>query len=81
MKTFKSIKMKNINSKVVFLLLLALTITAPSCKKFLEPEPISEIPAGKMWQNQRDVNSGIAEIYSSFRTALNANYFSWGEMR
>ena len=81
MKTFKKNKMKNINSKVVFLLLLALTITAPSCKKFLEPEPISEIPAGKMWQNQRDVNSGIAEIYSSFRTALNANYFSWGEMR
>src|SRR5690606_19029175 len=52
-----------------------------SCKKFLDPKPISEIPAENMWKNQRDVNAGIAEVYSSFRTALNSNYFAWGEMR
>jgi tetratricopeptide (TPR) repeat protein len=34
-----------------------------------------------MWQNQRDVNAGIAEIYASFRLALLDNYFFWGEMR
>ena len=47
----------------------------------LNVDPISEIPAGEMWQNQRDVNAGIAEIYSSFRTALRTNWFCWGEMR
>ena len=51
-----------------------------SCK-LLSVDPISEIPESQMWQNQRDVNAGIAEIYSSFRTALRTNWFSWGEMR
>ena len=51
-----------------------------SCK-LLSVDPISEIPQSQMWQNQRDVNAGIAEIYSSFRTALRTNWFSWGEMR
>lgn len=51
-----------------------------SCS-FINVDPLSEIPKDQMWQNQRDVNAGIAEIYSSFRTALRSNYFSWGEMR
>lgn len=61
-------------------IIVATTITLPSCD-FLELDPISEIPKENMWQNQRDVNAGIAEIYSSFRTAMRTNYFSWGEMR
>ncbi len=58
-----------------------LGLSLASCSGFLDLDPISEIPEDKMWQNQRDVNAGIAEIYSSFRTALKTNYFSWGEMR
>lgn len=60
--------------------LLAATIFVPSCD-FLDMGPVSEIPADNMWQNQRDVNAGIAEIYASFRTALRTNWFCWGEMR
>lgn len=55
--------------------------TSFSSCDFLDLDPISEIPADNMWQNQRDVNAGIAEIYASFRTAMKTNYFSWGEMR
>ena len=55
-------------------------LLAASCS-LLDVDPISEIPQSQMWQNQRDVNAGIAEIYSSFRTALRTNWFSWGEMR
>lgn len=57
-----------------------LAALASSCS-FINVNPVSEIPASQMWQNQRDVNAGIAEIYSSFRTAMRSNYFSWGEMR
>ncbi|MCM1501336.1 MAG: RagB/SusD family nutrient uptake outer membrane protein [Bacteroidales bacterium] len=48
---------------------------------WLDVDPVSEIPGHLMWQNQRDVNAGIAEIYSSFRTAMRTNWFCWGEMR
>jgi len=68
----------NIKSSIVCLLGVALL--AGSCN-YLNVDPISEIPKSQMWQNQRDVNAGIAEIYSSFRTALKTNWFCWGEMR
>lgn len=60
---------------------LAGTLLLMNSCTLLSVDPISEIPQNKMWQNQRDVNAGIAEIYSSFRTALRTNWFSWGEMR
>jgi hypothetical protein len=59
---------------------LGASVIAASCD-ILKVDPISEIPQSQMWQNQRDVNAGIAEIYSSFRTALRTNWFCWGEMR
>lgn len=72
-----TIKMK----KFISISLIALAMTSVSSCRFLEVEPSSEIPASKMWQNQRDVNAGIAEIYASFRTAMKTNWFCWGEMR
>ena len=71
--------MKQYTHSLIVCLLGAL-LMAPSCN-LLNVDPISEIPASQMWQNQRDVNAGIAEIYSSFRTALRTNWFCWGEMR
>ena len=61
-------------------LFISIVFLFSSCD-FLELDPISEIPAENMWQNQRDVNAGIADIYASFRMALLDNYFFWGEMR
>ncbi len=60
--------------------MLGASAAATSCN-IINCDPISEIPAGRMWQNERDVNAGIAEIYSSFRTAMRTNWFCWGEMR
>ena len=71
--------MRNI-IKSSIICLLGASLLANSCK-LLNVDPISEIPASQMWQNQRDVNAGIAEIYASFRTALKTNWFCWGEMR
>lgn len=62
-------------------LCLALALVAAFSCRMLNVDPVSEIPASQMWQNQRDVNAGIAEIYSSFRTAMKTNWFCWGEMR
>ena len=81
MKLNKRNNMKNLSRQLAMGLLALMAFNFTSCKKFLDVDPISEIPADKMWQNQRDVNAGIAEIYSSFRIALNSNYFNWGEMR
>ena len=64
--------------KIALAGLLGLAVTG--CD-YLNVDPTSEIPQSQMWQNQRDVNAGIAEIYASFRTALRTNWFSWGEMR
>ena len=66
--------------KSSFACLAGALVMASSCN-LLNVEPVSEIPAGHMWQNQRDVNAGIAEIYASFRTAMKTNWFCWGEMR
>lgn len=66
--------------KSLIILLTGASLCATSCN-LLKSDPISEIPAANMWQNERDVNAGIAEIYSSFRTAMRSNYFCWGEMR
>ncbi|MBO7602843.1 MAG: RagB/SusD family nutrient uptake outer membrane protein [Bacteroidales bacterium] len=71
--------MRNI-IKSSIICLLGASLLANSCN-LLNVDPISEIPESQMWQNQRDVNAGIAEIYSSFRTALKTNWFCWGEMR
>ena len=69
--------MRNI---IKFTIAFMLAVAAGSCS-FINLEPVSEIPESQMWKNQRDVNAGIAEIYSSFRTALRSNWFSWGEIR
>lgn len=66
--------------KSSFVCVLGALMMASSCN-LLDVDPVSEIPASQMWQNQRDVNAGIAEIYASFRTAMKTNWFCWGEMR
>ena len=65
----------------LILVCLAAALGSLNACKMLDADPVSEIPDSQMWQNQRDVNAGIAEIYASFRTALRTNWFCWGEMR
>lgn len=65
---------------ISYIMVAAAMLAAGSCR-FLEVDPQSEIPASKMWQNQRDVNAGLNDIYASFRTAMRTNWFCWGEMR
>ena len=52
-----------------------------SCESFLDEQPISEIPAAKMWKTSRDAKAGVNQIYGLFRSTMRENYFYWGEFR
>lgn len=60
---------------------ICLALSLNSCSDFLDEEPVSEIPADKMWQTARDAKAGVNEIYGLLRTTLRENYFYWGEFR
>ena len=70
--------MKNIK---YFVGAVCLALSLNSCSDFLNEEPVSEIPAGDMWQTARDAKAGINEIYGLLRSTLRENYFYWGEFR
>ena len=56
--------MKNIK---YFVGAICLALSLNSCSDFLNEEPVSEIPAGDMWQTARDAKAGINEIYGLLR--------------
>lgn len=66
--------------KILFLLFLTTSLLA-SCNDFLDEQPYSEIPKDEMWQNAKDAQAGVAEIYGLFRNMLRENYWYWGEFR
>ena len=70
--------MKNIK---YFVGAICLALSLNSCSDFLNEEPVSEIPAGDMWQTARDAKAGINEICGLLRSTLRENYFYWGEFR
>ena len=51
--------MKNIK---YFVGAVCLALSLNSCSDFLNEEPVSEIPAGDMWQTARDAKAGINEF-------------------
>lgn len=65
----------------IFVGAVCLALSLNSCSDFLNEEPVSEIPAGDMWQTARDAKAGINEIYGLLRSTLRENYFYWGEFR
>ncbi len=59
-----------------------------SCKKFLDEKPLSSVELPSFYKTEKDINSGLAGIYSSFQTEMtgpgnnfNGKYFYWGELR
>ena len=48
--------MKNIK---YFVGAVCLALSLNSCSDFLNEEPVSEIPAGDMWQTARDAKAGV----------------------
>ena len=68
--------------KYAYILAAALfSIGFAGCESFLDEQPVSEVPAGNMWQSSRDAKAGVNQIYGFFRTAMRENYFYWGEFR
>lgn len=68
--------------KITYILLSAvLACSLAACESFLDEQPVSEVPAGNMWQTSRDAKAGVNQIYGYFRTAMRSNYFYWGEFR
>ena len=62
---------------IIFLLLFGLV----SCEGFLGKEPISSLTPGLFWKTQDDVEAAKATMYSAMATAMDANFFQWGEIR
>lgn len=60
---------------------LVITLFLCSCSKFLDEQPISEVPASEMWKTSRDAQAGVSEIYGMLRGTLRENYWAWGEFR
>jgi len=52
--------MKNIK---YFVGAVCLALSLNSCSDFLNEEPVSEIPAGDMWQTARDAKAGMGELF------------------
>lgn len=71
--------MKNkIYIKIELIILFFLLV---SCDKLIDLEPISEIPADKMWKELKDTRAGVNEMYALFRKTMRQNYYYWGEFR
>ncbi|MDE5694609.1 MAG: RagB/SusD family nutrient uptake outer membrane protein, partial [Alistipes sp.] len=66
---------------IVILAAVCLSASLAGCESFLDEQPVSEVPAGSMWQTSRDAKAGVSQIYGFFRTAMRENYFYWGEFR
>lgn len=67
--------MKNIK---YFVGAVCLALSLNSCSDFLNEEPVSEIPAGDMWQTARDAKAGINEIYGLLRSNFTGELFLLG---
>lgn len=67
--------MKNIK---YFVGAVCLALSLNSCSDFLNEEPVSEIPAGDMWQTARDAKAGINEIYGLLRSTFTGELISIG---
>ena len=68
--------------KIKYILgIICFAFSLTSCSDFLDGEPVSEIPANKMWENARDAKAAINEMYALFRATMRENYFYWGEFR
>lgn len=65
-------------------LLAIITVTLPSCSKWLDKEPVSMITDINYWKNEAEANAGVAGAYALIRKAFNDGYglayFAYGDM-
>lgn len=69
--------MKKINSILIYISILALTV---SCTKDLELVPISQISNASFWKTEADATGGATGMYVRFRS-LETDLYYLGEMR
>lgn len=75
--------------KLIFsIYICCVLIVLGGCKKFLEQEPLTDVPTNEFFKSVKDVNAALAGIYASMQQDLTSNggnfsgnYFSWGDMR
>ena len=69
------------------LLYVSILIIAGGCKKFLNEEPLSQVPVEDYFTKLKDINAAVTGMYASFQDEMtgdgsgNGNYFYWGEGR
>ena len=63
------------------ILIISLVFCISACEGFLGKAPISSLTSDLFWKTQDDVEAAKATMYSSMATAMNSNFFNWGEIR
>lgn len=60
---------------------LALVLCLSSCEGFLGKRPVSSLTSELFWKTEDDVEAAKAAMYSAMATAMEVNFFQWGELR
>lgn len=69
-------------TKYTTYIMMVITLLFTSCKKFLDPQPISTPTDETTWQSDGDANSAVAGIYALIRAAHSTavTYYSYGDL-
>lgn len=67
--------------KYTFILLIALTFSSLSCKKFLNIVPTDALSGNNYWQTQKDVETFTNGLYAKLKNKLSAGFITVGDLR
>ena len=74
--------MKSVDGmKKYSILTVVLVLCLSSCEGFLGKGPISSLTSDHFWKTADDVEAAKATMYSAMATAMEVNFFQWGELR
>ena len=67
--------------KITKYILLTLIGLMWSCDEFLDTPPESQISLTDFWQTKADAELGVAAVYDAVQSALEEEFWLWGEVR
>lgn len=67
--------------KILIIGLLAASVIAPGCTKFLDEKPQTEIGSSEFWKSEDDIKTGLAAMYDGLQDCFNNDYTLWGDAR
>ncbi len=65
----------------IWLLSLLVMATTTSCSDFLDKQPLEDLTTDSYWQTESDAELWVLAMFDLMQTALDDNFFLWGEVR